>query len=68
MKSLYAAGLGQPPKVGAEQKEMSVTTMLAVIGGGMLLIYGVPALRRRRAPRPYRPDRYDALYEYRHHY
>jgi len=70
MKNLYAAGLGNSMHVGAEEvrKEASVTSMLAVIAGGMLLIYGIPALKRRRAPRPYRPDRYDALYEYRHHY
>jgi len=72
MNDLYNRGLGlvpTPVAIGADpQKEMSVTTLLGIGLGGMLLIYGIPALRRRRAPRPYRPDRYDPLYAYRHHY
>lgn len=67
----YARGLTEPTDyvVGdLKAGENSTGTVLAVVGG-TALVFGFLAMRnRKRTPKPYKPDLYDPLYEYRHHF
>ena len=71
--STYLRGLQEPGLVRAGDLKTGSNSSGAVLAvvGGTVLVFGFLAIRNRaksRVPKPYKPDIYDPLYEYRDHF